>query len=85
VRDAVPGGARQRSERIAIEVDDVRRKLETIAQRAQRIVCVPVAYGGQVAGATRLQKIHERILGFAPRDIVRHYRACLQSRKTLVL
>src|SRR6185436_12276958 len=73
VRDTLAGCARQGAEGVAIEVDDVRREVEPLTKRTQRIVRVPAAHGGQLAGAARLHGIHDRILGFGPRDIVRHY------------
>ena len=51
VRDALAGGARQRAEGVAVEVDDVRRQVEALAECAQRIARIPAAYAGQVAGA----------------------------------
>ena len=45
VLDALSGGARQRAERVAIEVHDVRRQVEAIAEGPQRIASVPAAHG----------------------------------------
>src|SRR4029079_10751270 len=58
LRDTLPGGALQGAQGVAIEVDDVRREVEPLAKRTQRIVRVPAAHGGPLAGAARLHGIH---------------------------